>query len=236
MIDPQKETLTSLQIDRDTMAEITILSILGNPAGTRKAQICLSHSFGDGGEQSSIFTVDAVSKHLYGIDIDFFVAMSLTGIPTLNEMLGGVTVMLEDDFTALDPGMRVGETITLQGKQAEYYVRSRMGIGEGTAASRMVRQKDYLNKAGVLIDEKLHDNVNFIGTLFDGLKSDLTTDMSRGRMINEANASRNYSRTDTISPIGEHSLGDNGFVEFHADEHALEELVLDVFFEQVTTS
>ena len=236
VIDPQKQTITSIQIDRDTMAEITILSVLGNPAGTRNAQICLSHGFGDGGEQSCLFTVDAVSKHLYGVDIDFYVAMNLDGIPVLNEALGGVTVTLEDDFSQLDPAMRVGETLTLHGKQAEYYVRYRMGVGEGTNTSRMVRQKEYLSQAGTIVDEKVHHNANFVGSLFDTLKRELITNMSRGRMINEAYASRNYTRTGPISPLGEHTIGDDGFVEFHADESALEKLVLDIFFEPVAAS
>lgn len=234
VIDHKQEKITSIQIDRDTMAEITVLGVLGNPAGTRTAQICLSHGFGDGGEQSCLFTVDAVCKHLLGVDINFYVAMNLDGITTLNERLGGVTVTLEDDFTSLDPEMHVGETITLHGKQAEYYVRSRMGIGEGTNASRMTRQKDFLNKAGDLIDGKMRVNVNFIGGLFDALRKDLTTNMSRGRMINEANASRNYSRIERTL-AGEHTVGLEGFVEFHTDTQDLETMVLDVFYEPVNT-
>ena len=231
VIDPKKEEIAMIQIDRDTMAEITILGVLGNPAGTNTMQICLSHGFGDGGEQSALFAVEAVSKHLLGVDIDFFVTMSLKGVPTLNDMLGGVTVTLEDDFTALDPAMQVGETLTLRGKQAEYFVRNRLEIGAGTNASRMVRQKQYMAKAGELIDEKLRENVNFVGSLFDALSADLTTNMSRGRMINEAYASRAYRRLETISPRGEHRLGEDGFMEFHADPRALEELVLGIFFE-----
>jgi len=231
VIDPKKERITTIQIDRDTMAEVTVLGVLGNPAGTRTYQICIAHGFGDGGELSSLLTVDAVSKHLHGIDVDFYVTMRMSGINMLNDTLGGVTVTLEDDFTMLDPDMRPGETLTLRGMQAQYYVRNRMGIGEGTAASRMVRQKEFMRQAGTLIDEKLRENVNFIGTLLDALSDDLLTNMSRGRMINEANAARNYRRTDTITPRGRHTMGEDGYTQFHADARALEELVLDIFFE-----
>lgn len=236
VIDRKEQKITSIQIDRDTMAEITILGVLGNPAGTKNAQICLAHGFGDGGEQSCLFTVDAVSKYLLGVDINFFVSLNMDGIVVLNEALGGVTVTLADDFTALDPDMRVGETLMLQGRQAEYYVRGRMGIGEGTNASRMARQNDFLGKAGTLLDEKLRVDVNFVGELFDALEKDLTTNMARGRMINEAYASRNYYRTETIIPAGEHRVGSEGFVEFHSDMRALEALVLDVFYEPADAS
>ena len=71
VIDANEKTITSIQIDRDTMAEITILGVLGNEVGTRKAQICLSHGFGDGKDQSCKLTQDAVSKLLLGAEIVF---------------------------------------------------------------------------------------------------------------------------------------------------------------------
>ncbi|MCL2811151.1 MAG: LCP family protein [Clostridia bacterium] len=231
VIDPKKESITAIQLDRDTMTEITILGVLGNPAGTRTYQLCIAHGFGDGGELSSQLTADAVSKHLHGVDIDFYVTMRMSGITVLNDTLGGVTVTLQDDFTALDPDMRAGETLTLRGMQARYYVQNRLEIGEGTNVSRMVRQKEFMWQAGVLLNEKLRENVNFVGTLLDALSDDLLTNMSRGRMINEANGARNYCRAETITPRGEHTVGDDGYIQFHADARALEELVLEIFFE-----
>ncbi len=40
-----------------------------------------------------------------GKNIDFYLAMSLDGISVLNDLAGGVTVTLEDDFSAADPAM-----------------------------------------------------------------------------------------------------------------------------------
>ncbi len=233
IIDPKTQTITPLQIDRDTMAEITILGVLGNDAGTRTAQLCLSHGFGDGKEQSAGYTVSAVSKHLLGVDIDFYLALDLTSIALLNDALGGVTVTLADDFSMLDPAMTTGTTLTLQGKQAEYYVRNRLGIGVGTNESRMVRQRDYMTQVGIIFDEKLHEESDFTGKLFDLISTTVTTNMSRGRLINEVYASRNYQRLDTISPAGKHIAGEGGFIEFHHDQEALEQLVLQHFFERV---
>ena len=39
ILDEENKRLTPIQIDRDTMTEITVLGILGNVAGTRRAQI-----------------------------------------------------------------------------------------------------------------------------------------------------------------------------------------------------
>ena len=233
VIDNRNKRITPVQIDRDTMTEITVLSVLGRPAGTTHAQICLSHGFGDGKAQSCGFTVNAVSNLLLGVDIDFYIAVNLDSISQINDALGGVTVTLEDDFSMLDPTMTPGTTLTLRGKQAEYYVRDRMNV-RSTNAARMVRQRNYMTKLAELLDGKTTKNAEFIGELFDLLEPNLVTNMKRGRMINEVWNTRRYTRAETISPAGEHSVGSNGFVEFHADEAALAQLVLGLFFEPVT--
>ena len=233
LIDSGRKQIIPLQIDRDTMTEITILGVFGNYAGTNHAQICLSHGFGDGGAQSCEFTVQAVSTLLYGVDIDFYVAMNMDGISALNDALGGVTVTLADDFTAFDPEMTAGTTLTLQGKQAEYYVRGRKDIGEQTNASRMVRQREYLMELGTQLDAREREDKNYVGKLFDWLEPYLHTDMRRGRMINEAWKARDYERLATVTPAGEHTVGPDGFIEFHVDQEALEQLILDLFYEPV---
>lgn len=53
-------------------------------------------------------------KHL-GESVDFYVAMNMDGISELNDLAGGVTVTLEDDFSSIDPAMTKGTTLTLPG-------------------------------------------------------------------------------------------------------------------------
>ena len=119
VIDSKNKTVRQLKIDRDTMAEVTVLGMLGNPVGTTQMQISLAHGFGDGKEESCGYARDAVSRLLQGENIDFYLAMSLDGISVLNDLAGGVTVTLEDDFSAIDPAMTKGTTLTLQGEQAD---------------------------------------------------------------------------------------------------------------------
>lgn len=69
--------------------------------------------------------------------------MNMDGISELNDLAGGVTVTLEDDFSSIDPAMAKGTTLTLHGDQAETFVRSRMTVGDGTNASRMERQEAF---------------------------------------------------------------------------------------------
>lgn len=234
VIDHEKKTVTPIQIDRDTMAEITVLGILGNVSGTRRTQICLSHGFGDGGEQSCLFTADAVSKLLLGVPVDFYIAMDMEGISVLNDAVDGVTVTLQDDFTSLDPAMAKGATLTLRGEQAEYFVRQRMNVGIGTNEARMARQRQYLDSLSDKVSVQISQNANFVGDLFDLLADNLQSNMARGRMINEAWGGKGYQREAIIRPAGEYIVGADGFMEFHAEQSALETLVLSLFYEPVS--
>lgn len=231
VFDHAAKTLQRIQIDRDTMAEITVLGILGNALGTNTHQICLAHGFGDGKEQSCRFTVEAVRRLMEGITIDGYVALNMGGINTLNDLLGGVTVTLSDDFSMYDPAMIPGVTLTLRGQQAETYVRTRMGVSDGTNASRMLRQQDYLDKAANILIGRLKDEASFANKLFDGMADYIVTETSRGKLINVANKVSAYTIDAPQSLTGEHTIGSDGFVEFHADPEALTQLVLDIFYQ-----
>lgn len=233
IMDNTNQTITQIQIDRDTMTPITVLGVMGNKSGTRTAQICLAHGFGDGGEQSCELTAEAVSGLFCGIPIDLYLALNMDGISVLNDALGGVTVTLKDDFSDFDPVMVPGVTLTLQGDQAEYYVRNRMGIGVGTNEERMRRQETYLSEISEMLHAQVRTDKEYIGTLYDELLPYMTTNISRGRLINEIWAAKDYLQEDTVQLTGEHRIGHDGFVEFHVDETALQQFVIKQFYERV---
>lgn len=230
VIDSSGKRVTRVQIDRDTMTPITILGVLGNRSGVRTSQICLSHGFGDGKAQSCELTVDAVSNLLLGAPVDYYVAMNLDSIPALNDAVGGVTVTLEDDFSALDASMTRGKTMTLMGEQAEFFVRSRRSIGVGTNEARMTRQRQYIDQLMRRIDGQIQEDQAFIGSLYDKLEPYLITDMSRGTLINQVWNSRAYGR-EFVELEGSYQIGSDGFMQFYADETALKRLVLELFYQ-----
>lgn len=233
VVDKNAQAVRQIAIDRDTMTPITILGVLGNRTGTRTERISLSHGFGRGREDSCRLTVEAVSNLLYKVPVNYYVAMDLDGIPALNDLLGGVEVTLEDDFSLQDPAMKKGATLTLQGKQAEYFVRWRMSVGDGTNAARMERQQVYLNAAQERFAELLRADQNAAGRIYDALAEHLVTDLSRGRLINEAYAAKDYAVEPPETPAGEHSVDREGFMQFVVDEADLQRLVLSVFYEKI---
>lgn len=230
VIDKANQRVTPVHLDRDTMTDITVLSALGVDLGKYTLQICLAHGYGDGGKQSCEFTCEAVSG-LLDTDIDYYMAMNLDAIPILNDAVGGVTVTIPTDMTSLDPTMTEGTTMTLHGPQAAYFVRYRMGIGSGTNAERMLRQRAYISAFADIVQEQVKADKQYIGKLFDEIEPMLVTDMRRGTMINMAWAARDYERVSTQAMEGEHIIGKDGFVEFHPDEDALTWLKLSLFYE-----
>lgn len=232
VIDSNEKTISQLQIDRDTMTPITVLSVLGSRSSTRTLQIALSHSYGDGKDQSCQFAVEAVSNMLFNVPINGYIAMNLDGINVLNDALGGITVTLADDFSHIDPAMTKGTTLTLAGRQAEIFVRSRMNMEVGTNEARMVRQQQYLAQMMETLHEKVLADKEFIGTLFDTLSPYLVTNVNRAQMINDAWAFRNYQRKPLFIPEGTHVIGADGYMEFHADEDNLEQLILQLFYQE----
>lgn len=230
-LDRKNRTISTLQIDRDTMTPVRIYGPFGDYTGLRTEQICLSYAYGDSEAESGQNAAWAVSTLLGGIPVDSYVSLDMESIAVLNDALGGITVTLEDDFTQLDPAMAQGATLTLQGKQAEYYVRGRMGVGEGTNLSRMQRQRVFMQAVGDRIVEEMNRDLDFVGTLFDRLSGHMTTSLERGELINLAYESRAYQRLDTKNLAGSHRVGEDGFVEFWLDEDALGSLLTNTFFE-----
>lgn len=234
VVDTANKTVQQLKIDRDTITDVVMLGYLGSPIGTQKMQISLAHGFGDGKEESCAYARQAVEALLGEGTVDFYLAMNLDGIPTLNDLVGGVTVTLEDDFSALDPEMIQGAILTLHGKQAEYFVRNRMNIGEGTNEARMLRQEAYLSQLLTQLRQQLEQEKQRTAEVLDALADYMVTDMPRGRMINEVWAARDYTVEQPLALEGEHKVAEDGFMEFYPEESSVQQAVLELFWEPVT--
>jgi len=229
-IDDDKKSVTPIQINRDTLAEITVLSLLGQETGTTRAQIALSHAFGDGGERSCELVSQAVSGLLLGVPIGEYLSMQMDGIAVMNDLIGGVTVTLKDDFSVYDSQMTSGTTLRLQGKQAEYFLRQRYHIGDQTNLSRQMRHIEYIDAAKPVLGEKLKNDQNYAMTLYEGLEPYLVTSMSRGKLINLANKIASY----TVLPVeeigGSLFVDEDGFIALEPDAQEILNAVLRAFY------
>ena len=233
VIDDSRKCVSQIQIDRDTMTPITTIGVMGNRSGVRTAQIALSHAFGDGQAQSCQLTVEAVSKLLLGVNIDFYAAMNMDGIPVLNDAVGGVTVTIQDDFSESDPAMVPGATLKLTGEQARLFVRGRQSVSDGTNVNRMARQQVFMRALADEIQRQQSKDSSFFEKLYDTLTPHAVTNLTKARLINEAWFASDYEQPAPYSLEGEHRIGATGFMQFFPDEEALRKLVLELFYEEV---
>ena len=230
VIDHDTQTIRQLQIERDTMAKVDVLTILGKPGGTRVLQICLSHGYGADQTACCENTVYSVSRYLDNLDVDLYMAVDYSAVNLINGMLGGVTVTLTEDFSELDPAMTAGTTLKLEGHQAELFVRSRMSVGDGTNASRQLRQREWMNGAVDLLRARVKEDSNFLQTLIDALGEGMTTNAAQGRLMNEFNRAWQYTLNPVEQIPGTYTIGSDGFVEYHTTADDVTQWILDTMY------
>lgn len=232
VIDHADASFRVLQFDRDTMMNVPVLNVGGDVVGSRYMQLALSHSYGDGMEQSGENTVRAVSDLLYGVPIDGYASLLMDSIPILNDMVGGVTVTVEDDLTSVDATLVQGQTVTLMGEHAMQFVHARRAVGDGTNIARMRRHRMYLHGFEQQLRASMEDDPEFVLKLYAALKDYLVTDISSGVLSRAAQQCLQYENGGTLTPEGESRQGEK-LMEFYPDEDALHALVLDLFYEEI---
>lgn len=86
--------------------------------------LALAYAYGDGREQSCELMTEAVSDLMFGLQIDSYFATNISTVHILNDEIGGVEVLIEDEALAEKyPEFAMGETVLLKGEQAEHYIR-----------------------------------------------------------------------------------------------------------------
>ncbi|MCR5450040.1 MAG: LCP family protein [Solobacterium sp.] len=225
VINDAAQTWRILMLDRDSMVEMETFNKDGKSLGTTTAQLTLAHLFGDW-EFGTKNTVNTVSKLLWDQKIDGYFDMNMAAIPVLNDAVGGVPVKITTDFSAIDPTLVMGETITLKGKQAETFVRSRHGVDTGTNDDRMARQETYMK---ALVKKVNSLSSNEVLDIYDKLMSNSVTNMGSKDFADLAEKSGRYHQLDDLKIKGEHVVNNN-FMEYHLDEDSLTEVILELFY------
>lgn len=229
-IDRISRTVTPVMLDRDTMTEMQTYGVFGHPAGIKVMQLCLAQAYSGVNIPGSINTVQTVEKLLRGIKIDHYVVLDITAIPLVNDAIGGVEVTLMDDFTSIDPAMTKGATLRLMGKQAEFFVRGRMTVADGTNASRMARQQQYLSGFLTQFRQAVQGNQGKLKEVLSILDGHMTSDASGDTLLHDINAYDSYEWKPLVTLKGEHAIDEYGFAEFWIDEDARDQLVTEIWF------
>lgn len=224
-VDEQKKNISFLQIDRDTVTDVTVLSVLGEETGTRHLQICLAHGFGGTRRESSELVVRAVENLLFGVPVDRYISMYMDDVGAIADVLGGVPVTLAEDLTDVDPSFLKGAEVLLKGELANRFVRQRLGVGDGSNQARMLRHQAFMKSFLDKLKTELNKDRSAPDNLYRELTPYLFTDFSTGLVINLMSGTRGYETLPVSTLPGSHSIGENGFMEFHIEQPALQQYV-----------
>lgn len=228
VLNKSSETYNILCLNRDTMLDMPALGVGGKQAGTFYGQLALSHTYGSGLEDSAENTRKTVSDFLYGLEIDHYVALNMDAIGLLNDAVGGVTVNVTDDFSAVDPTIPMGK-VTLNRHQALNYVRTRKDVGTQLNLSRMERHEEYLNGLAQALLGKMEESKTFVADLYEDLSDYMVTDCSANTLSSLLKRCSHYELAQILSPEGENVMGKE-FYEFYPDEEKLDKLILELFY------
>ncbi|MCR4904084.1 MAG: LCP family protein [Butyrivibrio sp.] len=234
VLNPHKEQISVIAINRNTMADVDIYDETGNYMTTTKAQIAVQHGFGDGVEESCGYQVKAVSKLFYQLPIHGYAAINMSAIATINDTVGGVDVTVLEDLTNCDEALEKGKQVHLLGDMAYYYVKYRDITKRNSADGRLLRQKQYLQEFIQKARVKSREDSSTALDLYSAIASQMTTDITADELSYLVPLINDYSFSDedVITIEGSTKRGEE-FEEFYVDEDALYQTIIDVFYEKI---
>ena len=233
VINKTEKTYGFIQLNRDTITDVPLLDQDGELYGSNEEQLCTAHWYGGSRQQSCLNTVDAVSDLLGGLTIDGYYSVGMDEITQLNHVIGGATVTIEDDFSKVDPSLKMGEEITLTDEQAYHYLQSRMDVGDGENESRMRRQRTYMEAVYDKVIDRVKTEKNFLEDITDTLGDSVTTDMNGDDFGQIRSAFREGESLGIQMPEGESMVGmrlEDGLehTEFYLDEASLADILIQM--------
>ena len=226
LVDNTTKKYGFLQIDRNSMVLLGIPDEEASDYDVATLQICISHWYGKTQEERNDYTATAVTTLLGDLNIDNVYSLEMTQIGAVNHAIGGVEVDIQTDLTKVDPAFVKGETVLLTDKQAEEFVRARMGVGKETNAERMDRQNQYMQKVYNLVMNQVRENPEYLNDLYKELKGKIYSGKSANNLSKLAKQLTEYESQGIMRFSGKtkvhDTLGDgNEHEEFYVDQDSI---------------
>ena len=221
-----------LSIDRNTITAVKSLDNDGTYLDTTDIQISLAHAMGFDQQVRAENTVDAVSHLLGDQTIDGYAMVNMGAIQVVNDMVGGVTVTIEDDFTDRDPTLKKGETVTLMGEHAENYIRGRKDVADGSNQNRMSRQSNYEEAFKPAFRSKCAENSKFPLEVYHAMEDYMTTNISAKKFCRLAILMSDENQDEKVAISGTYGLDEDGWQTFTPDADSLQEAILELFYKK----
>ena len=219
-------------IDRNTITPVQSLENNGHYISTDDIQISLAHAMSLDHTTRAENTVDAVSTLLGGAQIDYYAMVNMGAIQTVNDLVGGVTVTIEDDFSGVDDTLKKGETVTLMGEHAEEFIRGRSELNDDTNQNRMARQAQYEEGFKTAFRQKCSEDNTFPLTMYHALEDYMTTTVSAKKFSRLALLLTDDKADTKLTIDGTYGVDDNDWQTFTPDADSLQQVILALFYKK----
>ena len=235
-VDTSSGKITLINVPRDIMTYVRSYDKDGKYAGKKLRQICLAYAYGDGKKKSCENVAYAVSNVLYGVPIETYMSIDLSAISVLNDAIGGVNVQVIGDLTSADPALKEGANVTLLGGQAETYVRSREFEPIDANLKRMQRQQQYITSYAQKALQEMKGDLTLPLDLLSLVSDNSVTNLSASKITYLATkvSGSSFSSDNIYSIDCNIKEGETGYAEYYPDETKLFEMILKVFYNQIS--
>ncbi len=241
-INMENGAIDIISIPRDTWTKVNEYDKKGNLEYTYNTKINAAYSAAARKSDRYDNALTAIENLLepgdqIDLDIDYYCSIDIKDIPKLADAVGGVKVTLE--YNVPNVGNK-GDTVTLTGKNAQYYLRDRStGSGDITrgvrhekfmiALAKRIKEMGGKQAALALYDDMLRylttnlsiEQIAALATLLDKIN----TDEMKMHTLPGKIGSASYERP------GSH-FGERRSV-YLADTPALTQMILDIYYEPV---
>lgn len=233
-IDTEKNTLQMIAIPRDTMTNVTMTSESGEITGKEEMELCYQYGYGKRAEQSGQLMANAVSELLYNVPIEKFCAINFEALPVLNDAIGGVDVVLQEDLAEYEPTFVEGSQLHLEGEYALKFVRVRNRKDIEGVYKRTQRQKQYaiafLEKAKSVVS----NDISLPVKIFQEMQENMSTNITVADITYLVPELLDMSVSeDVVQMLPGESVAGEEFLEFHVDKAATKEMVINTFYKEV---
>ncbi len=227
VFDHDRKTVTPFQFNRDTICDVPWLDENGKTGGWTTQHIAYAHTYGSGKEDSCDNTVNAIRRLIWEAPVDHYYAFTMDAVPLLNDLVGCVTIRLDQDIPELGAEYVNGAEISLKGAEAMRFIRYREKIG-GSNYLRMQRHRVYLTAFLEAARAAVEQNQDLVVDAFKLVNPFICTDMTVNSLSEMVDQLYKYEMLDIVTPSGNIQPGEENY-EFYPHEDSLWNCVYTVY-------
>lgn len=233
LLDRENKKTSCIPISRDTLTEIRVFDLEGNDLGWHEQQLSLAYAYGKTSANGCMYTIQAVSRMLHNIPINYYVSVDVSDLATIQNLIGDVEVEIPNDtLKSIEPTWSRGNKVVINDKNVELFLRSRDTDKSFSNEERMERQIAYLEAfRNKFMSLDSQEEESLLKNLYEKVTS-VETNISLQDLQTYGNmfANFSYNQNQMYKLKGEYhsDLHD----ELILDKNQLNQMLVEVFYKE----